>query len=75
MNDAWREAVEAAYKLGVRDCQEGVDHCFNPFNQDMNVERREAWWKGWMEENYRVDSITRTGDARMHQSCETGDAG
>jgi hypothetical protein len=53
--DAWQEAVEAAYKLGIRECQEGVDHCFNPFLHDINGDRKEAWSKGWLEENFRGD--------------------
>ncbi len=49
--DAWQEAVEAAYKLGIRECQEGVDYCFNTYLVDINNERKEAWSKGYLEEH------------------------
>ncbi len=51
----WAEAVEAAYKLGIRDGQEGIDFCFNPYVDgkgqciDINNDRKDAWAKGWME--------------------------
>jgi len=54
-DEAWKEAVDDAYKLGIKEGLEGIDHCFNPFTDgrgksiDINDDRMKAWSKGWME--------------------------
>lgn len=45
----WEKAIEATYKEGIYDCESGISYCFNPYNHDVNDDRKNAWNKGFSE--------------------------